>query len=282
MAEARDPIADLEAELAREAEATAAGKGKPAPAPAEDDEDVVEEVAAADDPEAVADSDDKAQAAIEGKAKPRSEAVPRARLDESEGRRRRLAKESAEKDARIAELEAKLTPSKKPAPGEVDVDKLREDIRNEERFKLRVDQFSDAGHETYGEEAFDEACERLNELGAPGSILTIALEATDTPGQAAKSLFVFGQQPPAEIERVLKLSPLKQGAYLARLSTQRAKAETPADDPPARSATKKTPPKPLGAIKGNAAMADGFGDDVPDDVWGKRFDEQVLGIRTAH
>lgn len=295
--EVRDPIAELADELAKEAETQAkATAGKDDEDEAADDEagkDDAEQEAKADDAEAQdktdaeQDPDKAAQDEVEGKkAKDRSETIPRARLDEEYAKRRRaerIARENSEKAARL-EKELEEVRKAKPADGKTP-DQIREEIRAEEHFKLQVNQMTEAGNKNFGEKEFDEAADRLTDLGAPGTLVNLALAATDTPSAAARAIFMFGQQTPEEIERVLALPPLKQATYLARMSTQRAKNDAKErdeeDDKPARTrAPLRTPPKPIKPLGGKEAMTEGFGDDVPDEIWGERFNKEILGIGT--
>lgn len=288
MADPRDPIAELADELAREAETQA--KASTNPDDEADDEKVVtsddegkEEVEAKASDAEGKDDDQKAQEAIEGKKDPKEvkrDVVPRTRLDEEYAKRRKAERIAREKDEELARLKAgKDGDTKTNAETE---EQLRERIRGEEVFKINVKAMLDNAKETYGD-AFDEAANRLEELGAPGSIVALALESTDGPKEAAKALYLLGQQPPEEVERVLKLPTLKQATYLARLSTQRARSENKEEEEkPSPKKPARVAPRPISPVGGKDKMAEGFGDDVPDEVFNKRFNEEILGIGRSH
>lgn len=317
-----DPLADLKAEIAAEeaaadaAEKTAADEPGAAAAAAasdkdesdegrepgeeqvEDDQaDDADEQDGEDDADADADADEQDAAADDDKKPAKKDTIPKARLAEETQKRRqsdaravRAEREAAELRQRLdAVTNPKLDKDGKPIPKtpEQERQELFEAARQQARMEIRVENFQNAGTAAFGAE-FDEACDSLSELGAPAELIVLALEATETPKQAAKAIFLLSKEEPEVIKKFLTSSGIKQGVMLGKLAakpTAKADKDEEIEEEKPRVAAKKADvsraPAPIKPVKGSRTVPDGFGDDVPDDVFTKRFEENILNPQRA-
>jgi len=276
-----DPLADLKAEIAAAVpapdpvlEETAAEEARLA---AEEEQTRAAEAAAASEVEAEV----PAKPAKKGKKAPPPEErmVPVERMNEYAVRVRQLEKEKEE-------LERKLNPLPEPPP---QAPKTEAQIRAEERALARLDvqmeAFSAAGNERYTQKAFDAACDKIAKLiNGPTNLISLAIEATGTPKDAANAIMALGQGDAPEIEAFLKLSLIKQATHLAKLAAARTRKAATAEDEPAPRRRAKVEVEededeeiqPLRPLSAGNAVNESLGDDVPMDLWVERFDKQVL------
>lgn len=294
-----DPLADIksevQAEMAAEAAAAAEAAGDvgaedsgaaedeaaAAAAAAEAAAEGAEEQSGAEPAEAAKDGDD-----AERPRRQRQATVPRERYDETQAKLRK------EREARGA-LQAELDALKKPKDGEGEKprakteDEIRAEAKAQARLEIKLENFVESGNKTYTREAFEDACNELVSHGANGNIVTVALGATETTADAAKAIYLLAQKEPAEIERFLALSTLRQAATLAKLAESRpsrsarateAEGEDEEEAPATRGAKParrvSEAPAPITPVRGNGRIEEGFGDGVPDDVFTERFNKR--------
>jgi len=275
-----DPLADLKAEIAAEEagapqpDETATEEAKLA----EEEARVAAEEAAA---EPVAEEEPPAKPAKRAKKAPEERMVPAERLNEYAVKVRMLEKEKEE-------LERKLNPPPPapPKPARTE-DQIRTEARAQARLEIQLESFTAAGNEKYGQQAFDQACDKIAKLiGGPTNLVAIAIEATGSPKDAATAIATLGQGDAPEIEAFLRLSPIRQAAQLARMaSTTRARRGDDDDEPAPRrrrqiEVEEDEELEPIRPLQGANAVSESLGDDVPMDLWVKRFDEQVLNKKT--
>lgn len=299
--EVRDPIDDLAKEIAAEA---AASEQEDAPeeqeetpeeekdAPAEQEEKNGEEETSEGEKDASEDkgdgeeetSEEEKDASEEEEEPPAKKSkerlIPVSERNREAAARRKAERELAAAQAELAELKGKTTGEDgKPAPKTED--QIREEARAEARMEMMVQSFLTAGYEEHGKKEFDGLCNTLSEMGAPQNLVPIAVAATGSPESAAKAIFQLSQQDPAEIEEILNMPPLRQGAALARLVTARPRRSAQQqEEVPVRKVSKAAPPiKPL---KGANKVPEGLGDEVPDDVWTERFFKELEKPRSPY
>lgn len=312
-AQLKDPIADLMAEIEAEEAAAASTASKPAVAPVEEqtdaeatEEETASEVeAAASEAEAKTDADGGDQAGKEA-AKPDEEEVKpkgkkgkvkaedegwRARLNDAEVKRRKAEQEAA---AIKAELDALKNPKKDEPKKPPTVDEIREQVRAEERWKLRVADWTSTGNKEYGQDAFDAACNRIADVigpDKPSSIVALSLEATDSVKEAVKATVILGQMDVPEIETFLKMSEYRQVATLARYASSRGRTKVEEDEPKPKPKAKRVdddeaPPAPIRSVKGGTAVKDGmqalYDDSTDDATFYRTFEEQVMNKGARH
>jgi hypothetical protein len=284
-----DPLADLKAEIAAE-EATEAAKTA---APAADEPPVEEEtdpepVEAKPEPkkvEAAAPKPAPEKPAAEEKPKPKTPAermVPAERMNEYAVKNRQLERRV---ETLAEELERLRNPPKPEAerPAQT-ADQIRAEAIAQAKLEMTIDAFVAEGEAAFGADDFGAACKRIQDLiGKPNNLVSIAVAAMDSPKDAARALGRLGQKDAPEIEAFLKMPEAKMGRLLEKYANEKApkapKAEGGEREPSPRRARieqEEEPPEPLRPLSGGNRVQEGFEDEVPDDVWFKRFDEQIL------
>lgn len=301
----RDPLAELAAEIDAE---TAAADQKAAdaesgeskadekkadaepkkplsernPAKADDepeDEEKDEEASDEDEPEGQ-------------EAKPEKKSKERL-IPVSERNKEAAARRKAEAALELAQAEL-ATLRSKPVDGK-EVNKTPEQIRSEAkaeaRAELQVETFLSAGYSEHGKKEFDDLCNTLSDMGAPTNLVPVAIAATGTPESAAKAIYQLSQLDPEQIEEILAMPVMRQGAALARLVTARPKRpvavldDDSEEDEPAlgkKAGKVSKAPAPVKPIKGARTVPEGLGDDVPDEVFTERFFKDLEKPRHPH
>jgi hypothetical protein len=155
------------------------------------------------------------------------------------------------------------------------------------KLELQLEAFAAAGNEKYTQKAFDAACDKIAKLiNGPSNLVAIAIEATGTPKEAADAIMKLGQGDAPDITAFLALSPIRQGAHLAKLAAARTKRTAAEEDEPPRKRNRveeeDEPPEPLCPLPGANRTNDGLGDDVPPDVWFDRFEKQIMNKKLPH
>lgn len=272
-----DPLAGLKAEIAAEDAAKV------------DDKAVV--VAGDDDEAEVKDEAKEPEKVKEEEPKPRTKVspamVPIGRVNEETAKRRRAEREIEGLKERIAALEADPESAKKPV-SEDDRKKMQAEARAQARLEMTVESFLNAGNEAYGEDEFNALSSTLSDLGAPDTLVLIAIEATGSAALAAKAIFNLGQKDAAEIEKIFKMSPIRLGAQLAALTgPRRAPKKEEEDEEPVRANGKDIPvskaPKPIQPVQGSAkAKDDEIDDTLSEDEFTERFDKLMDRRRARH
>lgn len=302
-----DPLADLRAEIAAEAAeaeddaAKADADKESAPTKKEGEEPEKEEPDEEKEPESEEEADEgeaegdeqeegkeaalKAESKKEKRGKDRL--VPISRVNEAEAQRRKAQRDL---DAALAELQAlKGSPDKdgedKKAP---DVEKIRAEERARVRMEMQVESFLNAGYSEYGQKEFDTVSKTIADLGAPDDFLMVAIEATGSAALGAKAVYLLGQEDADFIESVLKQSPLRMAATLARLANVRlrpakrgAQEETEEEEEPAprRKAAVSKAPAPLKPVNGHAHASD---DEITDDLSEEEFTARFGKMMDRH
>jgi hypothetical protein len=292
-----DPLADLKAEIAAEEAAEAAKTAAPAaeepPAETEEEPEVEAKPEAKAEPEAKTEPAKPAAAkpATEEKPKPKPASermVPAERMNEYAVKNRQLERRL---ETLAEELERLRNPPKQEAekPPQT-ADQIRAEAIAQAKLEITVDAFVAEGNSAFGEAEFGAACQRIQDLiGKKNNLVTIAVAALDTPAAAARALGRLGQKDAPEIEAFLKMPEAKMGRLLEKYANEKApkapKAEGGEREPAPRRARieqEEEPPEPIRPINGGNRVAEGFEDEVPDDVWFKRFDEQILNKPRSH
>lgn len=272
-----DPLADLKAEIAAEEagapqpDETAAEEAKLA----EEEAKVAAEEAAA---EPVAEpAPEEAPKKRKAKTPPEERMVPAERLTEYAVRVRMLEKEKEE-------LEKKLNPPPPQAPKPPrSEDQIIAQARAQARLEIQLETFATEGNTKYGQAAFDAACDKVAKLiGGPTDLVAVAIEVTGSPKDASTAIMTLGSMEAPDITAFLQLSRLRQAAQLARWATPARRRAAATEDEPAPRRRRQVEVEedeelePIRPLQGANAVSESLGDDVPMDLWVKRFDEQVL------
>lgn len=279
MAALHDPLADLKAEIEAEAgKPPKPGEGTPADEP-EEEESPPEEPA--EEPEKAA------QEEIEGRKKPKGKEtaarmVPGERLNEYAVKNRQLTKQLEEMSTRLDRIEH---PEKYQPNQPLTEEQVRHQIRAEEREALRRESFLTTGYEAFGQKEFDAACNHLASLlptGAGPPFVTMVIDTFEgNMEHASKAIKRLAEMDVPEAEAFLAKSPAAQIRSLSELVRTRQRPEN-GKGKKAQLEEEEEAPEPLRPLRGQGRVEEGLGDDVPDDVWFKRFDERVLNKPRPH
>jgi hypothetical protein len=283
-----DPLADLKAEIAAEEAAEAAKTAAPAAdEPPVEEETDPEPVEAKPEPKKVEAAAPKPAPEKPAEEKPKPKAptermVPAERLNEYAVRTRRLERELELRDQENERLRNPPKPeAERPAQT---VEQIRAEAIAQAKLEITIDAFVAEGEAAFGADDFGAACKRIQDLiGKPNNLVSIAVAAMDSPKDAARALGRLGMKDAPEIEAFLKMPEAKMGRLLEKYANEKVpkapKAEGGEREPSPRRARieqEEEPPEPLRPLSGGNRVQEGFEDEVPDDVWFKRFDEQIL------
>lgn len=292
----QDPLAGLKEEIAAEnaaADAEAEEGKKPtqvAKDVADDEDDATDETEGETEAEE-GKKPTKVEEPKDGDKKPKLKTnaerqVSISRLNEEGAKRRKAERELEETQAELAALKKPAKDGDKSAKTE---EEIRTEARAQARLEIQVENFINAAYAEYGQKEFDALSDTLIQLGAPDSLIALAVEATGTPALAAKAVFMLSQEDAEVIEATFKQSPIRLAATLAKFASTRVrgkKVEAEDEDndelPPKKGAARKVSeaPTPLRPVNGSGRIPEGFGDEVSEEEFTKNFDK-LLDNRSA-
>lgn len=270
-----DPWADAEAEAAKTSNAPTINADDPeeAPPPADD------KPAAKADGEAPPPADGDAPPPADGDAPPADsepEVMPRRQALKRIGELTRAKKEL---ERRLAEAEKA---GAKPPEGEPEPSApQRREFKTEEEFQAAVrreaaqqrelQEFNENcvsadkdGEKRFGAKDWETSLDNLKILSDDGNVPKIILDAAFASDDPAQALHALGKDPELA-DRVLRMSPVRRVAEIAKLGM---KVAAPDPKPAPKPKPKSAAPEPIEPIGGNSGSAnDGLGDEVDDETW---------------
>lgn len=219
-------------------------------------------------------------AKVEPKAEEKPEPKPEEKPEEQEdwrakqlGRQHRKLKEAerelAEKNQRIADLEAltqKTETVAQPQLTQAQIQEAARKLRDQDRYSESLVAINQAGEKNYKGD-WAKALENLSQLGTVEMPTMQGILATDDP---AKVLYELGKNP-SEYLRIMELSPARQQTEFVKLSLKPA-------------ATKKVSdaPEPVDAVRGRVQPSTLPSDTDSDEDWYRKWNEhRAKKVKTA-